>query len=416
MLERWPEVAAEVKEAPAPNFCLAQTAQRTLLIGGRHLTSGFNRTGEAEQQAATIPKTATEAWVYGHALGDCITQLLMRGCSANDERAKLDKVHVVVMSRGITQVVRGFDGGKWMAWARNPRVELHMARDIGDVRRPFCVSPVEVHQCDEDAERLRARIMAILNVEFNEINLQARRKVELEQYEANKPTIESCGFVDRLYDTSTLPAIICGGGPTLAESYDWVRDRADSHVIIAASTALKPLMGAGIRPDIIVVIDPAADIWKHFDGVDLDALVNARLVFIPSCHPKVVAAWKGLLSCAAVTVHHPGDLFSGGSVVHAATDLAVKMGARHVYFCGLDFCYPGDRSHVDGAANPFEVAGKSQAWREKTTNGLGERVTTSAEMMQYAAALEDYVKAHPGVAFRKRGKRGLPLHGVKWDD
>lgn len=411
-LDRWPDIAAEIAKAPQlDSVCLAPTAQRTLIINGRHLTSGWNRTEEGEQQAATIPKDATEAWVYGHALGDCIAQLLLRGQRPDDERSKLERVHVVIMSRAITKVVSELDACTWTA---SPRVTVHLAREIDDVRRPFCISPLEVHQCDEDAEHLRARLAVILNAGFNKMNLEARRSIELGQYEKNKPLIEADGSVEKLFGTSSLPSIIVGGGPSLSSCYDWIRASADTHWVVAATTALRPLAAAGITPDIAIVVDPSKDIERHVEGLDLAALSTTTLVYIPSTYPTVVAEWKGPRVCAHVHVNHDGDLFSGGSVVHAATDLAVKMGARDVTFCGLDFCYPGERSHVDGAPQPYQVAGDSQAWRETTKNGLGEKVTTSAEMLQYKIMLADYVKLHPEVKFYKMGKQGVTVPGVEW--
>jgi len=417
-LDRFPVIAAEVAKAPpCESVCLAVGPQRSLVINGKHLASTYDRTAEAETQALTIPKDATEAWVYGHALGDCIAQLLLRGQTrtdlTEDDRTKLEKVHVVVMSRSITKVVAEFDKCTWLD---SPRVELHLARDLDRVHTPFCVSPVEMFHCDEDAEPLRDRLTILLNAEFNETNMAARRHIELAQYEANKPAIEKDGFVTRLFAGEGLPAIVIGGGPTLSESYDWIRERADLHTIICASTALWPLMRAGIVPDVVMVIDPAPDIAKHFRGLDLTPLKDSTLVYIPSTFPEVVRLWTGPRACASIVMGHDGDLFSGGTVAHSAVDLACRMGAREVHLLGLDFSYPGDASHVDGARSPFLVAGQSQAWREKTTNGLGERVTTSAEMVQYRRVAEDMIRERPGVKFYKRGRRGVPLAGAEWAD
>lgn len=413
-LDRWPAIAQSVAKAPPlDSVCLAPIGtQRTLVINGKHISSSHDRTGEAESQAMTIPKDAKEAWVYGHAMGDCIAQLLLRGQQPGDERAKLERVHVVIMSRSITKVVTEFDDCTWMD---SPRVDIVLARDLARVQTPFCVSPVELFHCDEDAEPLRDRLTILLNAEFNETNLQARRHIELAQYEENKAAIEADGFVTRLFqDGEGLPAIVIGGGPSLSDSYAWIAERANTHSIICASTALWPLVRAGITPDIVMVIDPASEIAKHFRGLDLSPLKDATLVYIPSTFPEVVRNWQGPRACATIVMGHPGDLFSGGTVAHSMMDLACKMGARTVYLAGLDFSYPGDASHVDGARAPFLVAGQSQGWREKTRNGLGERVTTSAEMMQYSRIAEDMIAERPTVEWFKMGRQGVPLKGAAW--
>ncbi len=404
--DRWTIVSVALTFAPLPStVCLAATPQRTLIVDGLQLTSGFNRTGEAATQASVVPPDATECWVYGIALGDAITQLLMRDT--------MKMVNIVVMSRSIARASLEFEPH---GWVHSPRVTMHLARDVAGLPTPYTVSPVECKLADSDAHQLRDRIAVQQNAEFNATNMAVRRDLELAQYEKNREFIAQDGPVIRLFDSGSKSAIVIGGGPSLSRQYGWIKDH-DHDLIICASTALGPLLGAEIWPDYVLVVDPAPAIAKHFDGISHDHLRRATLVYIPTCYPAVVRDWPGPRAMAHVNIDDPGsDLFSGGSVIHACTDLAVKMGCKTVYVAGADFSYPGGESHVAGAANPYEVGGENSGWRMATTNGHGVEVLTDDALVQYRLRLAEYVAKHPEVKFYKLGREGLPVDGMEWVD
>jgi len=406
-LDRWPSIAEELKNAPGPNnVMLAMSPQRTLVINGLHLTSGYDRTKEAQIQAAMVPADAEEAWVYGVGMGDTITQLLMR------ETTK--KLHVVIPSRSIAKAAFQFDRHGWLD---SPRVELHLAKDVG-MKEPFCCSPVEVRFADDDAVHVRDKIAIALNVEFNEFNMAARYEVEMAQLRENKAQIDASFPLKALTDSYTQKAaIIVGGGPSLSGFYDWIKTRQESNaVVIAASTALWPLMRAGVVPDVVVCIDPAPVMTKHFRGLDLDKLSGTWLLYIPTVYPEVVARWKGPKVCANVNLRDDSDLYCGGSVVHSATDLGVKIGCTEVFLVGVDLSYPGGVSHADGAKNPYLVTGPTQQWRTKTKNGLGEEVITDEALQQYRVKMEEYIARKPDVSFYKLGRQGVTIKGAEWFD
>lgn len=116
-----------------------------------------------------------------------------------------------------------------------------------------------------------------------------------------------------------------------------------------------------------------------------------------------------------------GELFCSGTVTHAAIDLGVKMGTREMTLFGVDFCFPRQHSHVDGASMRQEVP------RQRTVsspvggstwvlNGHGERVPTETNMVGYLRDLEAFVSAHPDITFLKAGRDGATLQGARWID
>jgi hypothetical protein len=146
--------------------------------------------------------------------------------------------------------------------------------------------------------------------------------------------------------------------------------------------------------------------------------------------PEVLTRWPGARLVAYLSGQRyavprkeipKGELQCPGTVTHAAVDLAVKMGAGEVTLVGVDFCFPGEHSHAEGAAmrrrlshaRPESSSSRRSTW---VLNGRDERVATETNMVGYLRDLEMYVAAHPEVSFWKGGRDGAAIEGVRWLD
>jgi hypothetical protein len=361
----------------------------TLLVNGLQLTSNYDRVREAKQIADTVPHNAEEVYVYGCAFGDTIRALL--------ERPTIQKVHAVIMNREIAKACGS-------QWSDSPRVTYSHGHDHEAPHAPFVISPVEVRFSDDDCYHLRDRLNAAINDSFNRFLFQTMQVIWKQHEAANAEAIKAARPVSELFSKDRSPAIVIGGGPTLANHYAWIKERVETHSIITASTALLPLERAGIDPHVTVMIDRDPKMVRHVEG----ARATGVLVFHPAIPPGVLAAWKG-----ARYVCWDGDLFGGGSVVHHQIDLAWRMGARDVTLVGCDFGYPSANkaSHVDGAAIPYDASGLGKL---SVRNGYGQPIPTDENLSQYRVFVEDYVKARPGVRWSKLGKEGAECRGVEW--
>ena len=94
----------------------------------------------------------------------------------------------------------------------------------------------------------------------------------------------------------------------------------------------------------------------------------------------------------------PGTLETGGAIGSALNHL------------GVDFGYPGGRSHARGA--PDEMAVSSETCRFTVRDCEGEPLPTDINLLGYLRDLEDWVQAHPEVRVVKRGRRGAAIRGV----
>jgi len=214
---RWPRVLGVLERADAPGSVEVVTGrpEPTLAIDGIWLTSAYDRAAEARLQARLVPAGAREAWVYGVALGDLPRELL--------SRAELERLHVVVLAPGAARVaLERFEHGDWLG---DPRVELHAAEEVGEVRAPFAAAPGALRLAEGEAEaRLRDRVELELATPFIRRRL-AERDGELGlAMEANRATIAADGDAAELFGTRRGERVlVAGAGPS---RWSWRAARA----------------------------------------------------------------------------------------------------------------------------------------------------------------------------------------------
>jgi len=415
--ERWPDIwqALSGTEPARRIEPVEDTPEPTVAVDGIHLCSGYDRSGEADIQAARVPPRVAEAWVYGVGSGNLIRALL--------GRPRLRKLHVVILSLTVAKTsLARFDHDDWLS---DPRVELSVAGSGDAVQFPFAACPPCLQLADDGAARLRDQILLELDTPYIRANLRERESVHRSQLADNERFLAHDGDVATLFGTRAgSVAVVAAAGPSLAEHYPWLRAQRGGLVLIATDAALRPLLAEGLKPDLVVCIDGAREgVLPHFDA-DLDALADRPLIYFPVVHPDVLSAWPGPRLAAyarheiyrEVRGRHPrGELFASGTVTHAAVDLAVGLGAREVHLAGADFGFPNGISHVSGSVHsaPVTDAPGIGPW---VHDGYGRRIATQANLRGYLRDLEAYIGAHPEVAFVNRSRSGAYIAGARYPD
>ena len=358
-----------------------------LTLNGHQLVSRYAPVREADIQASLIPEGAEEAWCYGVGNGELVRACLRRG---------VKRLHVVRMNQEAIDAadLSGTDIPGRVCFTEP------LAASVKTLRVPFACSPVEVMHADPDAWHLRDRIRAVLNEEYNGRRLSKLAEAKWDGHRKLNAELCDPSVTELFHRTKAGTAVVCGAGPTLSSAYGFIR-RNPTATIIAASSALKPLEAVQIYPETICLIDEMADMVAHVEG----AYSSAPLAYRISVNPAVPRSWRGRRY-----VIGDDDLFRGGSVIHVAVDLAVKMGAHTVYLAGCDFGYPKMESHVDGAAKTG-TPGLLEYW-----NGFGEILRTDENLCQYRVHLEEYIRMHPEVKFYKLGRAGADVAGAEWVD
>jgi SAM-dependent methyltransferase len=165
----------------------------------------------------------------------------------------------------------------------------------------------------------------------------------------NLPTIAAEGdaaALDHLFPG--VPAIVVGAGPSLDRNVAALLRLKDRALFIAVDTAVRPLLAAGIRPHLVVAVDPS-----ELNGQHLSGLADTRgmwLVAEGSVHPTVFTPFAGRTFTFKVSGHDPWpwlaergadrrQLQAWGSVLTTAFDLALRVGCDPIVFAGADLAY-----------------------------------------------------------------------------
>lgn len=406
---RWPSLTERVRAAETAPHTWSETPTPAPVVGGKQLWSGWDRRGEAVHQAAAVPVGSVVAIVYGFGSG-VLPELLL-------ERAELQRLLVVPLSLPILRLALELAPVRWL---EDPRVQIMHGSGLGspwsaDV--PRCFVAGEMPHPDPDCARLRDELAIEISRRFQSLQLLGQRERDVRHYLANEATHGTDQRVSDLVASTRCRderAIVVAGGPTVDDEIEWLRTQvlaAQPPTVICVGTALRTLFFAGLQPDVCVVIDTAESQLTQLNEVDPEWTRRITLVYERSIVPGFVSFWRGPRYWAHTG--KSGDLWSDGTVLHASVDLAVQLGAKRVTLLGADFCYAYDRSHLLGCIDCQPTANTAG---DQLVDGHGHPVRAIVSHTHMRRRLERYVAQRPGVRFTKRGRAGLPIEGVPWEE
>jgi hypothetical protein len=167
----------------------------------------------------------------------------------------------------------------WRAWIESGRFRLLVGPDYAgatsmarwvDVATPPVVSVSDTLAAQRPKSTQGARAVADRVISDAAANLEARRRFAgryLLQTLGNLPVIlheSNAAQLDGLF--AGVPAVLVGAGPSLDDTVRALARLQDRAVIIAADTTLRPLLAAGVRPHLVVGVDPAELNARHLAG------------------------------------------------------------------------------------------------------------------------------------------------------
>ena len=220
-----------------------------------------------------------------------------------------------------------------------------------------------------------------------------------------------------------VPAVIVSAGPSLDKNMHLLDEIRDKAVILAAGTSFKPLLRAGLKPDMVVSIDGGEANGTNFAGVDED---ETALVFDPVVHSSIPPRFRGPIfaGCGQPHFHLFVDSvlgldkgffpINGYSVALTCLGLALAMGCDPIVFIGQDLALKDGRSHVRGSI--YDEIDKT-APQEKLFEVEGnyeEKVWTDTALLSILRNLETEIAAvEDGRTFINATEGGARIRGTK---
>lgn len=194
-----------------------------------------------------------------------------------------------------------------------------------------------------------------------------------------------------------IPAIIISAGPSLDKNLAEMvkhKDELKKYFIIAGSRTLGAMMKNGIKPDMVVSIDPVDanyDMMKDYLEQDIP------LAFYEYSNRYLVREYKGekiylsaLLSRLIEELYSLKGTYSGGSVAHTCVDIANIMGCSPIILVGQDLAFTYDKHHSDFAI--FDID-KINNYEPNLTveNIFGEEIRTNVTLNHFRVKMEEYI-------------------------
>ncbi|PMY43348.1 motility accessory factor Maf-2 [Pseudomonas sp. GW456-L14] len=410
---RWPRLLERLlaEDSAGLQADLVEGLGSTLSISGIQLTSRHDRTAEARIQAASLPADSPVIHLYGTGLGD-LQQILL-------ENPALQRLQVHILNGAVFALVLQLLDQQ--AWLNDPRVELGYAGDLTEIQLPFFALPSELVLADDYNAKIRDRLVSEVHLAFNNRDFVADSPEVAQRLQASAELVASDSDVAQLFGSQPGREIfVIATGPSLERHFERLREiraQARRPLFICVDTAYRPLLKQGIEPDIVVSID------HRISSLHLPPEKSAAitLVYLPMVDPQILALWQGPryvgYSASPIYTRMRGQLpkaqlYVGGSVIHPAVDLAVKMGAEQVTLFGADFAFPMNKTHagwLDGELGP--QLGAARHW---VLDGHGQRVRTQLNFRSYLCELERFIAGHPRVRFYNSSRDGAMIAGTTY--
>lgn len=152
-----------------------------------------------------------------------------------------------------------------------------------------------------------------------------------------------------------IPAIVVAAGPSLNKSLESLKKAQNKAFIIAVDTAIRPLLNAGIVPDMFAVVDAT----KPVELVQVPGAESIPMLTSMHSAQELLAYHEGKKFIYEEGMFYINKIFndlkidfkpvnSGGSVATAAFSLAYMIGIETVILVGQDLALTGNKSHADG--------------------------------------------------------------------
>lgn len=209
-------------------------------------------------------------------------------------------------------------------------------------------------------------------------------------------------LVDKMesIDISDRAAIVVSAGPSLDKNIGELKDAKGKALLIAVDAAAKPMVKAGVYPDIIVTIDPVKDESILQEG----NLLEYPLVASIYSHYKITRQQKGPVYFPTAENDYIGNVYqkyghgkyrvpSGGSVANNAFSLAVIFGFKTIILVGQDLGYPDGKVHASQAVykncleNDINVQDTDRYFEVEANDG--GKILTEANMNAYRKWFEE---------------------------
>lgn len=211
-------------------------------------------------------------------------------------------------------------------------------------------------------------------------------------------TRQLCDIIPR-----DIPAILVSAGPSLNKNIDELKRAKNRAFIVAVDTAVRPMVKAGIIPDLYVIVDGKKPVeLLNFDEAKhipmMSSLTAAHAVLDQHKGKKIFFREGVMLAYNIMAMNGIAfpSVSCGGSVACSGFSLLYKMGFEKIILVGQDLALTGNKSHADGTfKEKMEVL--DTTFNQKVEGNYEKEVPTRTDFKLYLDWFNYYIEGCEGI-------------------
>ncbi|MEK4248262.1 motility associated factor glycosyltransferase family protein [Paenibacillus sp. FSL W7-1287] len=217
-------------------------------------------------------------------------------------------------------------------------------------------------------------------------------------------------------------ALIVGAGPSLELDVQLIKENYDKFLIIAAGSSIQSLLYYGIKPHLIVSMDPSEANGRVFRNIDTSSI---PFVFMPQIYygilkEKFARVFYGLFSNDPITNYLFSDVkidynfIPTNSVTGTAIQIAKYLGAESIVLTGQDLSFPNENYYAQGATHhdTKELQDKVLSSDMEVENVNGTFNQTNFSMKSTLEDIENLISNIMSVKFVNTSALGAKIKGA----
>lgn len=340
---------------------ISNSGIETLKINEYYIHSRYNPIQEAERFVGQFYKKNHKTILFGFGLGYIAEEIKAKmGNDSDDNLFIIDPIKEELVGDQLNQFfnIYPFENLKDMV-----KKIIHI-----DVQRLSKINVI----CSPNYDKLFPKEYLQLLQEIN--HLQHNQLIEMntaiklsvswqENIIKNRFHIVNDQSLNSLRKKINYPVVLVSGGPSLDKQLKLLKKFEDSVLIVVAGSAIGSIAQAGIKPDLVVSIDPKKENLRHYQNLDLNGV---SLIYMPQNYYEI----RDLFNSAYTFLHAHDKNYKnylvekfnkdlpllgyGGSVANYAFAIISFLTDSPIGIIGQDLAYTNGQSHSIGNKNLWQ--------------------------------------------------------------
>lgn len=222
----------------------------------------------------------------------------------------------------------------------------------------------------------------------------------------------------RIKGVEDYPAIILSAGPSLDKNINNIKDIGGRAFVICVDAALNTAIKNGIRPNIVVTVDPiiGPDSFRYEEGRSIPLVVqmvgSTKIREVNTGRKFYATDYDFYLNSVLKECDKSmWCLATGGSVATSAFSVAKDLGFKTIILMGQDLGYPDNKMHARDAFLDEEDANEEEDRFFYVESIDGGQVLTSYDMDEYRGWFERAIEGNPDMKVVDATEGGALIKG-----